>query len=144
MTHISVDSEERKAKHAPLVASWNLSKIYFNDEATFHLMSMRVNKFHTVTSDKVLCWTINNIIYCDMLEFWLISKLLEHKAHTVFQKYGMPFPFHNEGISLLNVRLPDHWISQGRPIPSCCILPINLLCRDTLRKKFLTHKLWTL
>jgi hypothetical protein len=56
-----------------------------------------------------LLWgkTVNGIIYCDMLELWLMPQLLQNKPNVVFQHDEIPPYIHNEVTTFLNRQLPE-------------------------------------
>jgi len=63
---------------------------------------------------------VNTIIYCDMLQFWLISQWHEDKPVVVFQHDGVPPHIQNEATTFLNKQLPEWWLRQWE---SSCDLP---------------------
>jgi hypothetical protein len=58
--------------------------------------------------------TLNGIIYCDMLELWLMPQLLQDKPH-VFQHDRAPTHSHYEMTTFLNRQLPKRWIGRRGP-----------------------------
>jgi hypothetical protein len=81
--------------------------------------SPKINVFCAVSCDKVYGpfffgkKTVNIIIYCDMLELWLMPQLLEDKPNAVFQHDGEPPHIHSEVTTFLNRQLPERWIDRG-------------------------------
>jgi hypothetical protein len=68
----------------------------------------------------VITW---QLIYCDMLDLWLMPQLLQNKPN-VFQHDRVQPHIHSEVTTFLNRQLPELWSAEGFVIPGLFDLQI--------------------